>query len=81
MTQGTSPVLDYLTRLHEDTDLQSRYWADPEGELERAGLDDEQRAAILSGDPQQIREIISQETGEEFQPTVLVQEHVVELGS
>jgi hypothetical protein len=41
---------DFLIALATDSDRMSRYRDDPAGELERAGLTDEERAAVLARD-------------------------------
>ena len=50
---------DFLVDLACDPDRLARFVADPEGEIERAGLDARDRAAILSRDSRAVHRAIS----------------------
>ena len=59
MTQsGGSELSGFLTRLHEDADLQKRYKQDPRGTLEEAGVSKDATDAVLSGDLERIKGMV-----------------------
>jgi hypothetical protein len=46
---------DFLVNLASDPDLLARFAADPAGEVSRAGLSEEETAAVLSRDSRELR--------------------------
>ena len=59
MTQsGGSELSGFLTRLHEDADLQKRYKQDPRGTMKEAGVPQESIDAVMSGDLGRIRAML-----------------------
>ena len=51
----TEKLSDFLIDLATDPDRMSRFAADPEGELDRAGLTADERAAVLTRDSSRLR--------------------------
>ena len=59
MTQsGGGELSSFLTRLHEDPELQKRYKRDPRGTLEEAGVSKEGIDAVMSGDLAKLRSLV-----------------------
>jgi hypothetical protein len=51
----------FLTKLHEDPELQEAYARDPEGTLRSAGLSDETTQTLLSRDLERIKGVLDKE--------------------
>jgi len=51
----------FLTRLSEDTQLQSQYTSDPEGTMRSAGLSEDTIGTILSRDLAKIKALLEHE--------------------
>ena len=58
MTQSGGELSSFLTRLHEDPELQQRYKQDPKGTLKEAGVSDDAAEAVASGDLGKIRSML-----------------------
>ena len=58
MTQSGGELSSFLTRLHEDPELQKRYKQDPRGTLEQAGVSKEAIDTVLSGDLGKIKSLL-----------------------
>jgi hypothetical protein len=54
-----SEVLDFLTRLAIEPETLTAYLRDPEAVIDKAGLDDKAKAALVSADPLRIHRSIS----------------------
>ena len=52
-------LLDFMIELGENAELLQSYISDPEKALDDFGLDEDEQAALLSGDEDRIREILS----------------------
>ena len=61
MTQsgGGGELSSFLTRLHEDPELQKRYKQDPRGTLEQAGVSRDEIETVLSGDLAKIKNLLA----------------------
>ena len=55
---GGEELSSFLTRLHEDPELQQRYKSDPRGTLEEAGVSQDEIDAVLSGDLGRIKSML-----------------------
>jgi hypothetical protein len=55
---GGGELSGFLTRLHEDPDLQRRYKQDPRGTMKEAGVSEEAADAVMSGDLGRIRAML-----------------------
>ena len=58
MTQSGGELSSFLTRLHEDPELQQRYKSDPRGTLEEAGVSKDAIDTVLSGDLGKIKGLL-----------------------
>ena len=58
MTQSGGELSSFLTRLHEDPELQKRYKQDPKGTLKEAGVSQEGIDAVTSGDLGRIKGLL-----------------------
>jgi hypothetical protein len=58
MTQSGGELSSFLTRLHEDPELQKRYKRDPRGTMKDAGLPQEAIDAVMSGDLGRIKSLL-----------------------
>ena len=58
MTESGGELSSFLTRLHEDAELQKRYKQDPRGTLEQAGVSQEGVEAVMSGDLAKLRRLV-----------------------
>jgi Aromatic-ring-opening dioxygenase LigAB, LigA subunit len=58
MTHSGGELSSFLTRLHEDPELQKRYKQDPRGTLEQAGVSKDATDAVLSGDLGKIKSML-----------------------
>lgn len=59
MTQSGGELSSFLTRLHEDPELQKRYKQDPRGTLEQAGVSRDEIETVLSGDLAKIKNLLA----------------------
>jgi hypothetical protein len=55
---GGGELSSFLTRLHEDPELQKRYRRDPRGTLEEAGVSKDAIDTVLSGDLGKIKSLL-----------------------
>jgi hypothetical protein len=58
---GDGALSGFLTKLHEDSELQEAYTNDPEGTLRQAGVSDDTIEAILSRDLGRIKGVLEKE--------------------
>jgi len=58
MTESGGELSSFLTRLHEDSELQKRYKQDPRGTLEQAGVSRDEIDTVLSGDLGRLRSLL-----------------------
>lgn len=59
-----SKLLDLMRRLGSDAALAAEYAEDPEGVMQRMGLSDEERAAMLDKDYEAIKRLTGLEDGQ-----------------
>ena len=60
MNGNGGELSSFLTRLHEDPQLQQAYTKDPEGTLRQAGVPDDTIKALLSRDLQAVKRALEQ---------------------
>jgi hypothetical protein len=60
MNGNGGELSSFLTRLHEDPQLQQQYTSDPEGTLRQAGVPDDTIRALLSRDLQAVKRALEQ---------------------
>jgi hypothetical protein len=63
--ESSSPLLNYVTRLHEDETLRAEFERDPHAAIDAADLSPEAKAALKSRDLKQVHAHIVQESGGE----------------
>ena len=63
MASSPSPLRDFVTRMQDDSELQSQFAADPAGTMTAAGLSPEDQEVVQSRDPERLSAAIAQQTG------------------
>ena len=58
MSTPASPLLDFVTRLQDDSELQEQFAADPTGTMTAAGLSAEEQEIVQSRDLKRLTDAI-----------------------
>ena len=64
MASSPSPLRDFVTRMQDDSELQSQFAADPAGTMTAAGLSPEDQEIVQSRDPDRLNAAIGQQGGD-----------------
>ena len=66
MNGNGGELSSFLTKLHEDPQLQAAYTNDPEGTLRQAGVPDDTIQTLLSRDLSRIKGVLDKELSGEY---------------
>jgi hypothetical protein len=63
MAASSSPLLSFLTQMHEDPDAKARFEANPADEMTKAGLSADDQALVQNKDNAGIQAAVAAQTG------------------
>ena len=59
---STKKTADFVTALSQDPKLKEEWKRDPDGTMDKAGLSEEGKAALKSGDADKVREYLGEDS-------------------
>ncbi len=63
MASSSTPLLDFVTRYHEEPGFPAQFAADPAGTMTSAGLSADQQEIVLSRDLERLNAAVGEESG------------------